>query len=58
MLVSITLASLTICPLYPQQSKFASSWFLTHGNLSELILRVTTFWTFKSFLKAHSYSNS
>lgn len=47
MLVSITPPSLTTYPLFPQQSKFASSWFLTHGNLSELVLRVTIFWTFK-----------
>lgn len=56
--VYITPSSLTICPLFPQQSKFASRWFLTHGTLSELVPKVTIFWAFKSFLKAHSYSDT
>lgn len=50
--------SLTICPLFPQQSKFASRWFLTQGTLSELVPQVTIFCAFKSFLQAHSYSDT
>lgn len=56
--VFITPTSLTICPLFPQKCKFASRWFLTYGTPSELVPKVTIFWPFKCFLKAHSYSDT
>lgn len=53
MFVSITLASPVVHSSHSSLKLLLAGF--SHMETFELILRVTIFWTFKSFLKAHFY---